>query len=33
MAFKPKASSSEPDTLYVGTHGRSIYTYQFPAGL
>jgi len=32
MAFKPKASSSEPDTLYVGTHGRSIYTYQFPAG-
>jgi hypothetical protein len=32
MAFKPKASASEPDTLYIGTHGRSIYTYQFPAG-
>jgi hypothetical protein len=27
VALKPKASATAPDTLYVGTHGRGIYTY------
>ncbi|HKP17662.1 MAG TPA: hypothetical protein VJT84_04225 [Gaiellaceae bacterium] len=31
IALKPKASPSEPDTLYVATHGRGIYTYRFPS--
>jgi hypothetical protein len=29
IAFKPKATAGERDTLYVATHGRGIYTYQF----
>ncbi|MEA2682437.1 MAG: hypothetical protein QOK05_765, partial [Chloroflexota bacterium] len=29
VAVKPKASAAEADTLYVATHGRSNYTYQF----
>ena len=28
VSLKPKASSSSPDVLYVGTHGRGIYTLQ-----
>ncbi|MCU1455668.1 MAG: hypothetical protein JWN46_3814, partial [Acidimicrobiales bacterium] len=30
VALKPKAKATEPDTLYVATHGRGIYTYVFP---
>jgi hypothetical protein len=30
VALKPKASATEPDMLYVATHGRGIYTYTFP---
>ena len=29
VALKPKASAAEQDTLYVATHGRSVYTYHF----
>ncbi len=29
VALKPKASAAEPDLLYVGTHGRGVYTYSF----
>ena len=33
VALKPKGSAAEPDLLYVATHGRGVYTYNFaPAG-
>ncbi|GAC1330900.1 MAG: hypothetical protein NVSMB17_08560 [Candidatus Dormibacteria bacterium] len=30
VVAKPKAVATEPDSLVVATHGRSVYTYQFP---
>ena len=30
VALKPKATPTEPDMLYIATHGRGLYTYTFP---